>query len=163
VIPAERGGRASRRQATAESNGLKGSAEKTRETCRLGQASREVSHCPLVTLWGLFAIPGAGENFPNPARASYRPLKRFLSKSGKLTFDKCCSNRSQPLLLLRRGNRSAAASMSDAEQEDLQEVLADINRENALLEMENNLLAQYMNRVMQVGLFPGWLRTCQAS
>jgi hypothetical protein len=31
-IPAERGGRASRRQATAESNGLKGSAEKTRET-----------------------------------------------------------------------------------------------------------------------------------
>lgn len=67
------------------------------------------------------------------------------------------------MLLLRRGNRSAAASMSDAEQEDLQEVLADINRENALLEMENNLLAQYMNRVMQVGLFPGWLRTCQAS
>ena len=53
--------------------------------------------------------------------------------------------------------------MSDAEQEDLQEVLADINRENALLEMENNLLAQYMNRMMQVSLFPGWLRTFQAS
>lgn len=40
--------------------------------------------------------------------------------------------------------------MAEVDQDEIGEKLADIQRENALLEMENNLLTQYTNRVLQV-------------
>ncbi|KAJ1486164.1 hypothetical protein T484DRAFT_1944153 [Baffinella frigidus] len=45
--------------------------------------------------------------------------------------------------------------MAEVDQDEIGEKLADIQRENALLEMENNLLTQYTNRVLQASAEEG--------